>query len=52
MRIRVKTPLDADLGSVLHSPPLMVKVRIGEGEADPRSVHRGNFTLQLTVLCV
>ena len=39
-RSRVKLPLDADL--VFST--LMVKVRIGGGEADPRSVPRINFT--------
>ena len=39
------SPGDPDaLVSVLHFPHLMVKVRIGGGEADPRSVPRENFT--------
>jgi hypothetical protein len=45
MGSRVMSPLEADLGSVLHFP-LVVKVRIGGGEGDPRSLPRGNFTLE------
>lgn len=40
----MKLPLDTDLGSVLNLPPLMVNVKIGGGEADPRTVPRGNFS--------
>ena len=42
----MKLPLHTDLGLVLDVFLLMVKVRIGEEEADPRSVPRGNFTLE------
>jgi hypothetical protein len=37
---RVKLPLASNLESVFF--PLIVKFRIGGGEADPRSVPRGN----------
>lgn len=37
-------PLDgSDLGSVLKFPPPIVKVSIWGGEADPRSMPKGNF---------
>lgn len=39
----MELPLDSGLGSVLCFPPLMLKVRIGEGDADPISVRSGNF---------
>ena len=44
---RVNLHRDTDLGSV---SPLMVKVMIGGGEADPRLVPRGNFTPEPTQL--
>ena len=42
----MQLPLDADVWSVLLFPPLMVKVRIGTEEDDPRSVLKGNLTTE------